>query len=296
MTAVSIGFKTSPQAVDWATLDALWAAAGEFDVFDAGWLNDHLTDPGQERGGASLEAISLAAALAHRVPGKRLGHGVLSNTFRHPAILAKAAAVIDQQTGGRFILGLGAGWHEGEHEVFGLTLPPIGERIDRLTSAVTVLRALFSDDAQRPEGITLDDPFYPLRGATNLPGPRRPGGPPIWLGGQKRRGIALAARAADGWIAPGNRAGDVAYFRDRREALLRAFEEAGRDTAGFEFAAQVSAQGDANARREAVRTSLEMTRAGATHVILALPTADGPEAVRTVAREVAVPLQDQLAR
>jgi alkanesulfonate monooxygenase SsuD/methylene tetrahydromethanopterin reductase-like flavin-dependent oxidoreductase (luciferase family) len=295
VTRVSIGFKTSPQGVDWATLDALWGAAGAFDVFDAGWLNDHLTDPRQERAGASLEAISLAAALAHRVPGKRIGHAVLSNTFRHPAILAKAAAVLDQQTGGRFILGLGAGWHQGEHEAFGLTLPPIGERIDRLTSAVTVLRALFSAQAQRPEGVSLEDRFYPLRGATNMPGPTRPGGPPIWLGGQKRRGIALAARAADGWVAPGDRAGDVAYFRDRRDALLRAFEDAGRDPADFEFAAQVSAQGGANARHQAIGTSIEMTRAGATHVILALPTTDGPDAVRIVAREVAEPLRDQLA-
>src|SRR2546430_725339 len=118
-----------------------------------------------------------------------------------------------------------------------------------------------------PERSTCSTPA----GCPTPPGPRRRGGPPIWLGGQKRRGIALAARAADGWIAPGNRAGDVAYFRDRREALLRAFEEAGRDTAGFEFAAQVSAQGDANARRRAARTTIEMTRAAATPAILPLP-------------------------
>ena len=78
-------------------------------------MNDHLTDISQERRGASLEALTAMAALVHRVPGKWVGHAVLSNTFRHPAVLAKAATVLDHATGGRFIVGLGAGWHEGEH-------------------------------------------------------------------------------------------------------------------------------------------------------------------------------------
>ena len=72
---------------------------------------------------------------------------VLSNTFRHPAVLAKQATALDHITGGRFILGLGAGWHDGEHDTFGIPLPPIGERISRLESAVRVLRALGSDAA-----------------------------------------------------------------------------------------------------------------------------------------------------
>ena len=105
-----IGFKAAPQEVDWATLDATWAAAGEYGVFDAAWLNDHLTDSGQEHGGKSIEGLTLAATLAYRVPSKWIGHSVLSNTFRHPAVLAKAATVLDQATGGRFIVGLGAGW------------------------------------------------------------------------------------------------------------------------------------------------------------------------------------------
>ena len=73
-----------------------------------------------------------------------VGHAVLSNTFRHPVLLAKAATVLDHATDGRFVLGLGAGWFEGEHEPFGIDLPPIGPRIDRLVSAVDTLRALFS--------------------------------------------------------------------------------------------------------------------------------------------------------
>ena len=72
---------------------------------------------------------------------------MLSNTFRHASVLAKQAAVLDNATGGRFILGIGAGWHEGEHEAFGIPLPPLRERFDRFESSLRVLRALFSDEA-----------------------------------------------------------------------------------------------------------------------------------------------------
>ena len=81
---VSIGIKTSPQGVDWPTLDAAWARIGEHDVFDSVWMNDHLTDVGLERAGPSWEALTAMAALIHHVPGKWVGHAVLSATFRHP--------------------------------------------------------------------------------------------------------------------------------------------------------------------------------------------------------------------
>ena len=79
-------------------------------------------------------------------------------------MLAKAATVLDHATGGRFIVGLGAGWHEGEHVPFGIPLPPMPERFDRFESAVHVLRALWSEAAPRRPGVTRPDPFYPLTG------------------------------------------------------------------------------------------------------------------------------------
>ena len=151
------------------------------------------------------------------MPGLRVGHAVLSNTFRHPVLVAKAATVLDHVTGGRFVLGLGAGWFEEEHGPFGIALPPIGERISRMVSAVDTIKALFSPGAPRRPGVTRDDPYYPLRGATNLPAPLTPGGPPLFLGGQGPRGIRLAARAAQGWLLPGTEAGDDDYFRAKRD-------------------------------------------------------------------------------
>ena len=199
---VEIGIKTSPQAVDWPTLEAAWARIGEHAVFESVWLNDHLTDIGRDRAGPSFEAFAALAALAHHVPGKWLGHAVLSATFRHPSVLAKSATVMDHVTGGRFILGIGAGWFDPEHTPFGIPFPPMPERFDRFESAVHTIRALFSDQATTDAGVTRSDPFFPLVDATNDPPPLTPGGPPIWLGGQKRRGIALAAAVADGWLLP----------------------------------------------------------------------------------------------
>jgi alkanesulfonate monooxygenase SsuD/methylene tetrahydromethanopterin reductase-like flavin-dependent oxidoreductase (luciferase family) len=287
---LTIGFKTTPVNVSWPTLDDEWATGGRLDAFSAGWMADHLTDAGQAHGGQSWESLTLMAALAHRVPGKWLGHAVLSNTFRLPALVAKAATVMDHVTGGHYILGLGAGWHEGEHDAFGIALPPIGERIDRLESAVGVVAALFSDAARREPGISRDDPFYPLRGAVNDPPPVSPGGPPIWLGGQKRRGMALAARSASGWLMPGNRAGDVDYLVQKRDEMLRHLEAAGRDAAGFTFAAQVSCGEHSTDRRAALRAARALVSAGAQHVILGMAPGLGAGVLRLIAAEVAEPL------
>jgi alkanesulfonate monooxygenase SsuD/methylene tetrahydromethanopterin reductase-like flavin-dependent oxidoreductase (luciferase family) len=196
---VRIGFRTSPQKTDWASLDAAWAEAGRHDVFDSGWLNDHLTDPGFDRGGASFESMTALAALAHHVPGKTVGQTVLAATFRHPSVLAKQALTLDHVTGGRYILALGAGWHVGEHEAFGIDLLPPGPRFDRFEAAVRVIKALFNDAARAAPGVTLDAPPFRLDGATMEPAPVRPGGPPLWLGGQGPRGLRIAARYADGW-------------------------------------------------------------------------------------------------
>jgi alkanesulfonate monooxygenase SsuD/methylene tetrahydromethanopterin reductase-like flavin-dependent oxidoreductase (luciferase family) len=293
---VPIGIKTSPQAVDWATLDGAWARIGEHEVFESVWMNDHLIDISGERHGASLEALTTMAALVHRVPGKWVGHAVLSNTFRHPSVLAKAATVLDHATGGRFIVGLGAGWHEGEHAPFGIPMPPMPERFDRFESAVHVLKALWSGAAAAPPGVTRPDPFYPLFEATNEPPPLTPGGPPLWLGGQKRRGIALAAAVADGWALPTVVAlgapSDLGYYSEKRDALLAALEAIGRDPATFDISAQIPTGTTAEDRRWALDQALEAVERGATHVILGMPARLGAVGVDAVARDVARPFRD----
>ncbi len=295
---VLIGIKTSPQAVDWPALDAGWARIGEHAVFDSVWMNDHITNINQPHAGASWEGLTALAALVHHVPGKWVGHGVLSMTFRHPAILAKAAAFLDNATGGRFILGLGAGWVEAEHGPFGIPFPAMPERFERFESGVRVICAMGSAGAATDTGVTRPDPFYPLAGATSLPPPLTPGGPPIWLGGQKRRGIALAAELAQGWLLPAvtsdGQPTDMAYFASRRDALLAALEAIGRDPATFTIAAQVPSGSTAASRREGLAAAFEGVRLGATHVIVSMPPALGAAGVDDVAREMAEPLRAAL--
>ena len=289
-----IGFRisaTESAGTDWARVDDTWAQVGELDAFDALWMSDHLSDATLERNGPALEAMTTAAALAHRVPGRWVGIAVIAATFRHPALVAKSATVLDLATGGRFILGMGAGWHPGEHDAFGIPLPPIRERFDRFEAAVRTVAALLSDAARQPPGVTLDDSRFPLRSATNEPPPARPGGPPLWLGGTRPRGLALLASQADGWPMPGNRPGDVGYFAEQRDRIRRALDTVGRDPHDFTFAAQVSCGVSPEDRASALTTARRFVAAGATHVILGLPAASAPAGVVTLAREVAGPLR-----
>lgn len=290
-----IGIKTSQQDTDWRTLDADWTRIGEHDVFDSVWLNDHLNSTKDPMGGASLESITTLAALAHRVAGKWVGIGVLSATFRHPSVLAKQLTVLDHVTGGRFIAGLGAGWHDPEHTPFGIPFPPIAERFDRFESALAVVRAMFSEEARQLPGITLDDRYTPLASATNEPGTLTPGGPPIWLGGQKRRGIDLAARYAQGWIIPfilpDGRTDAIPYFAQRREMLLDRMSELGRDPDGFEFATQIPTGSSPAGWSHTLGLAREFVEVGATHVILSMPPNLGADGVDAIAGEIAVPLR-----
>ena len=214
----------------------------------------------------------------------------------HPSVLAKAATVLDHATGGRFIVGLGAGWHEGEYVSFGIPLPPLRERFDRFESAVHVLRALWSPGAAAPPGVTRSDPFFPLLEATNEPPPLPGGGPRLWLGAGKRRGIALTAALADGWVMPAvdilsGRATDLDDFSRGRDAILRQLEAIGRDPEAFDFGAQMPTGDSADDRAKALDAAHEALRRGATHLILNVRPRLGPDGVDAVATEVAEPMR-----
>jgi alkanesulfonate monooxygenase SsuD/methylene tetrahydromethanopterin reductase-like flavin-dependent oxidoreductase (luciferase family) len=165
--------------------------------------------------------------------------------------------------------------------MYGLPLPPIGERISMLRSSVRVLKALFTS----PEGATLDAPPYSLSDAVLRPPPVTAGGPPIWLGTQGlRRGLRIVAELADGW----NQTGDPASFDEKRDALFRHCEAVGRDPSDIEISAQVRI-GDGHAA--ALRTAIDLVDRGVQHVMLLMPAADGPDGLQRLADEVAAPLR-----
>jgi len=279
---MKIGFKTSQTDVDWPTLLATWELADEMPVFDSGWIFDHFVALG-EGGGGSHEAFVTLAALAAGTKRLQMGHLVLGNTYRHPALTAKSGATMDHVSGGRFVLGLGAGWHEEEHAMYGMTLPPIGERITMLESATRLIKALW----QSPSGVTLDAPPYSLYDAVCNPPPFTPGGPPIWLGSQGLvRGLRITAELADGW----NQTGDPGSFVEKRDALLRHCEAVGRDPGEIEISAQAFVRDRYEATLEVAAYYL---REGAHHVILVMRADQGPEGLKRLAHEVAEPLREQ---
>lgn len=146
----------------------------------------------------SLEMIVSLAYLADHSRRLHFGPLVAPLSFRQPTLLARQAAALDDLSGGRLILGVGAGWQDREHRLFGHELGNVPDRMQRLEEGLEVItRLLRSDDP-----VSFEGRFFRLDGATLLPRPQRPGGPPILIGGNgPKRTLPLVARYADIWNA-----------------------------------------------------------------------------------------------
>ena len=127
-----------------------------------------------------------------------------------------------------------------------------------------------------------------------MPAPLTPGGPPIWLGGQKRRGLALVAGHGNGWMLPAIPDFDIPYFSEKRDGILAAMADAGRDPAGFAFAAQVPTGTTSESRRAAVDGALPSSAPARPTSSSACRPRLGPDGLTAVAREVADPLREAL--
>jgi F420-dependent oxidoreductase-like protein len=170
------------------------AAAAEDLGYESLCRSDHLTGLSGQGKRPSLETWASLTALATRTKRIRFGPMVSPLTFYHPALLAKRAAAIDGLSGGRFDLGIGAGWNELEHTMFGVPFPPLKERMDRLECGARAIRAL---DADKP--VTVEQPYYPLKNAQSYPRPVS-GHTRLVIGGRgEQRTLAIVARYADEW-------------------------------------------------------------------------------------------------
>ena len=174
--------------------------------FDSVWVSDHLAFDLAKYGGSdellgSLDPLVTLGVLAAETSKVRLGTMVLCNEFRHPAVLAKAAATIDLASGGRLELGLGAGWYEREFSLAGLAFPSAAVRLERLGEAVEVLKLLFTG-----EPATFRGKHYDLDGMPALPRPAQQPSPTIWVGGKGNLALRMIASVADGW--------NCAWFQD----------------------------------------------------------------------------------
>jgi alkanesulfonate monooxygenase SsuD/methylene tetrahydromethanopterin reductase-like flavin-dependent oxidoreductase (luciferase family) len=187
------------------------------------WLYDHLYGPGMPEID-SLEAWTLATALLSRTQRLRVGHMVLCNQFRHPAVLAKMATTLDQISAGRLQLGLGSGSIEDEHARAGLDWGTFAQRSQRLGESLEILTQAFT--AGR---VDFAGQHYRVREMPIRPGPVQRRHPPIVVGGVgEKYTLPLVARYADVWNVPTYALGEL----ERKAAVLRELcAEIGRDPA-----------------------------------------------------------------
>lgn len=219
----------------WPTLTQPWADVlavtqhAEATGWDGVYVADHfMGDAGGTVEEPTLEATAALPALAVATERLRLGTLVLGNTYRHPAVLASWAATVDQLSGGRLLLGVGAGWQENEHAQYGIRMPPPGERIDRFEEACQVWNGLL-----RQPITTFAGTHYQLTDAMCEPKPVQ--SPlPLLIGGKGDRMMGVVARHADEW----NMWGLADVIAERAAVLDRRCEAIGRDPATIKRSAQ----------------------------------------------------------
>jgi F420-dependent oxidoreductase-like protein len=185
------------------------------------WIADHFMPMGTDpMDGPTHEAMSMLAALAATVPDVRLGTMVVGNTYRNPCVLAKQFASVDQISGGRAVLGLGAGWQENEHRAYGIDFNTFAWRFDRLEEAVRIIRSLL-----REPRTTFEGRHYTVLDAPLDPKPANPAMPILIGGGGPNRTLPIVARWADEW----NIWGTPETLAEKGALLTRRCEEIGRD-------------------------------------------------------------------
>jgi F420-dependent oxidoreductase-like protein len=188
------GLFTSMGNQTWAGVLDLWRHV-EATGWDIACVTDHFMPNTKEREGAMLEAWSTLSALAGLVPRIQVGTIVLGNTYRHPAVVAKMAAQVDIISGGRLLLGLGAGWQQNEHEAYGIPFYTLRERLERLDEACQVLKSLWTQRRSDFKGR-----YYQLGDAPLDPKPVQTPHPELMIGGGGERvTLRIVAKHADHW-------------------------------------------------------------------------------------------------
>jgi probable F420-dependent oxidoreductase len=214
--------------VPWSEYLAM-ARAAEDAGFDSIWLGDHLLyrDDGRDERGP-WEAWTLLSALAAVTERVQLGPLVACAGFHPPGLIAKMAATIAEVSGGRFVLGLGAGWNEQEFRAFGI---PFDHRVSRFEESFAIVRGLLAG-----ERLTLAGRYWRVEDAVLLPRPVSP--PPLLIGSNGPRVLGIALPHVDAWNTWyedfGNSPEGFASLNERVDALAR---EAGRDPAAIERSA-----------------------------------------------------------
>jgi F420-dependent oxidoreductase-like protein len=186
------------------------------------WIGDHFMPNLADTSGRWQEAWTVLSALAALTSRVRLGTLVTGNTYRNPCILAKQVAQVDVISGGRVILGIGAGWQENEHVAYGVPYFTVPERLQRLEESLQILRSLFDNPLTNFTGR-----HYQVKDAPLAPKPLQAHLPILVGGGGEKVTLRLVAQYADAWNIPG----PIDVVRQKSEVLQQHCERAGRDPA-----------------------------------------------------------------
>ena len=219
-------------------------------------------------------ALTWAAAATERI---RVAPNVLGLPYRHPAVTAKMAETLQRLSGGRFVLGLGAGGSNKEFAAFGLPALEPKEKIDAFEEGLEIIRGLWTGEPQSFEGV-----HYRVQGAQIAPSPEGP--IPLWLGTYGPRALEITGRVADGWL-PSYRFAVPDRYPKLRDRVRRAAESAGRDPDEIEYAYNVGIRVDEHAKpREGVisgppdKVTAELADLGALGVTFLVLWAAGDQA------------------
>ena len=188
--------------------------------WDGIWYADHFMPNEADPVGPTNESWTFIAAIAAQVPRVRIGHLVNGNTYRFPAVTAKMAAGVDQISGGRFILGLGGGWQENEHEAYGIPFYDMPERLRRLDEACQIVTGLFSN-----EKTTFQGRYYQIAEAPLNPKPVQSPLPIMIGGGGEKVTLKITAKYASEW----NVWGDPETLQQKMAILDKHCADQGRD-------------------------------------------------------------------
>lgn len=219
--ALRFGVMTPIEGTTYADVLATWREAESLG-FHSAWVNDHLARSFWDEDDPQLEGWTTLAALAAETHRIRLGILVTGNTYRNPALVAKMATTVDHVSGGRLVLGIGAGWFEREHAAYGFRFGTDRERARRLAEALEVITRLWTENHPSFAGT-----YYTLDHAPYAPANVQRPHPPIVIGGQGKRWIVpLVARYGDGWNAPARLSPEG--IRERREIVAAECARLGR--------------------------------------------------------------------
>ena len=273
------GLKTAPMNTTWDAMLGVWRAADELEIFESAWNFDHFEPIFSDRSGPCLEGWSMLAAMATATSRIRLGCQVTGMPYRHPSVLANIAATIDIISGGRLIIGLGAGWNQDESDALGIRLPPLKERMDQFEEGVEVIVALLSEPRANFAG-----QHFTLTDAWCEPKPIQRPHPPIAIGGGgERRTLRVVARFAQHWNSV---LAGVDEWQRKCEVLDAHCAEVGRNPGEIERSVNVRLARGQDPRQ--LQPEIERWRdAGVDVCIVYLDAPHDPEAVGPLADALA---------